>query len=116
MGGLQTASTPVEKVAKMDLQDKLEKGDIGKHAVSVLSKAKDEVDFGLHGRDTAKLEQGEAERFDPKRLAYHIFKQHESEEKKLTDDDKQDIKEKILTHPWSSKRQKMVLGCSAKRW
>ena len=57
-----------EKVAKMDLQDKLEKGDIGKHAVSVLSKAKDEVDFGLHGRDTmAKLEQGEAERFDPKR-------------------------------------------------
>ena len=79
--------------------------------MSVLSKAKDEVDFGLHGRDTmAKLEQGEAERFDPKRLAYHIFKQHESEEKKLTDDDKQDIKEKILTHPWSSKRQKMVLG------
>jgi|TARA_B100001540_G_scaffold293696_1_gene293028 hypothetical protein len=108
---LVTASTLKEKVAKMDLQDKLEKGDIGKHAVSVLSKAKDEVDFGLHGRDTmAKLEQGEAERFDPKRLAYHIFKQHESEEKKLTDDDKQDIKEKILTHPWSSKRQKMVLG------
>ncbi|CAL6369066.1 unnamed protein product [Bathycoccus prasinos] len=111
---LVTASTLKEKVAKMDLDDKgvvLEKGDIGKHAVSVLADAKADIDFGLHGRDTVvKLEQGEAERFDPKRLAYHIFKQHEIEDKDLSETDKESIRERILTHPWSSKRQKMVLG------
>ena len=65
-----TASTLKEKVAKMDLQDKLEKGDIGKHAVSVLSKAKDEVDFGLHGRDTmAKLSKARRKGSIQKRLA-----------------------------------------------
>ena len=111
---LVTASTLKEKVAKMDLDEKgvvLEKGDIGKHAVSVLADAKADIDFGLHGRDTVvKLEQGEAERFDPKRLAYHIFKQHEIEDKDLSETDKESIRERILTHPWSSKRQKMVLG------
>ena len=52
---LVTASTLKEKVAKMDLDEKgvvLEKGDIGKHAVSVLADAKADIDFGLHGRDT----------------------------------------------------------------
>jgi len=111
---LVTASTLKEKLSSLDLEAKgvtLEKGDIGKHAVAVLARAKEDVDFGLHGRDAVKkLEQGEAERFDPKRLAYHIFKQHENEEKELSENDKELIRERILTHPWSSKRQKMVLG------
>jgi len=105
---LVTASTLKERVKKTT--QKVEKGDVGRHAVSVLSYAKNEIDFGLHGRDTVKKLDIERERFDPKRLAYDIFKKHEYEEKELTDDDKRDISEKILTHPWSSKRQKMVLG------